>query len=89
MYSRIVSNRRTFLSWKRQLAFVIALSLIVWPTLVRAQSVISSGTTWKDTAGSLIEAHGGGLIKVGSTYYWVGEDHSTANSFSGLNRSYS
>jgi hypothetical protein len=86
MYTRIVSNHRTFLFWKRQLAFAIPLlNLIVWPTLVRAQSIISSGTTWKDTAGSLIEAHGGGLIKVGSTYYWVGEDHSTANSFSGLN----
>jgi hypothetical protein len=85
MYSRIVSNHRTFLSWKRQLAFAALLSLIVWPTVVDAQSVISSGTTWKDTAGSTIEAHGGGMIKVGSTYYWVGEDHSTANSFSGLN----
>jgi hypothetical protein len=86
MYSRIGSNRGSLLPWMGQLPFAMALlNLILWPTAVGAQSVIASGTTWNDTAGSPIEAHGGGLIKVGSTYYWVGEDHSTANSFSGLN----
>jgi len=86
MYSRTGLNRSTFFSWKIRLACATDfLSLTLWPMAVRAQSVIASGVTWNDTAGSPIEAHGGGLIKVGSTYYWVGEDHSTANSFSGLN----
>jgi hypothetical protein len=35
---------------------------------------ITPGTTWNDTSGSLIQAHGGGMIKVGGTYYWFGED---------------
>jgi hypothetical protein len=35
---------------------------------------IAPGTTWNDTQGHRIQAHGGGMIKVGSTYYWFGED---------------
>jgi hypothetical protein len=30
-----------------------------------------------DTAGNLIQAHGGGILKLGNTYYWYGEDKST------------
>ena len=51
-----------------------------------AQSgLIVPGTTWKDTSGNVIEAHGGGLIKVGSTYYWVGEDHTNGFNFQNVN----
>src|SRR5262249_15181894 len=39
-----------------------------------ATVAITPGTTWKDTASHLIQAHGGGMIKVDSTYYWFGED---------------
>ncbi|TFK57697.1 galactan 1,3-beta-galactosidase [Heliocybe sulcata] len=42
--------------------------------LVRAESVIVPGATWTDTSGNAIQAHGGGILKVGSTYYWFGED---------------
>jgi glycosyl hydrolase family 43 len=45
------------------------------PTLASAAAVaITPGTAWKDTAGHPIQAHGGGMIRVGSTYYWFGED---------------
>lgn len=40
---------------------------------------ITSGTTWNDTSGNPIQAHGGGMIKVGSTYYWFGEDKGANN----------
>jgi hypothetical protein len=30
---------------------------------------------WKDTKGNRIEAHGGGFLKVGDTWYWFGEWH--------------
>ncbi|KAG5220644.1 glycoside hydrolase family protein [Salix suchowensis] len=33
-----------------------------------------SGATWTDTSGNVIQAHGGGFLKVGSTWYWHGED---------------
>jgi len=39
-----------------------------------AEVTISPGTAWKDTAGRPIQAHGGGMIKVGATWYWFGED---------------
>jgi hypothetical protein len=40
---------------------------------------IKNGDYWKDTAGNRIEAHGAGVIRVGDTWYWIGEDKS-ANS---------
>jgi len=39
----------------------------------------TNGDYWQDTAGNRIEAHGAGLIRVGSKWYWIGEDKS-ANS---------
>ena len=33
------------------------------------------GVPWLDTDGRPIEAHGGGILRVGDTYYWYGEDH--------------
>jgi hypothetical protein len=33
------------------------------------------GQPWLDTAGEPIEAHGGGVLKVGDTWYWYGENH--------------
>jgi hypothetical protein len=35
---------------------------------------IVSGTAWPDNNGNNVQGHGGNIIKVGSTYYWVGED---------------
>ena len=37
-------------------------------------NVIVSGATWTDTSGNVIQAHGAGMLKVGSTFYWFGED---------------
>jgi hypothetical protein len=55
------------------LAMVVGLSLL--PGTASAAAVaITPGTSWKDTKGNLIQAHGAGMIKVGSTYYWFGED---------------
>ncbi|MEV6855170.1 family 43 glycosylhydrolase [Streptomyces microflavus] len=36
-------------------------------------SVIANDTVWKDTDGNEILAQGGNVLKVGSTYYWVGQ----------------
>ena len=45
-----------------------------------------NGGFWNDTTGKRIEAHGGGLIKVGDTWYWVGEDKShNSGNFRGVN----
>ena len=37
---------------------------------------IANGGFWNDTSGKRIEAHGGGFIQVGDTWYWFGEDKS-------------
>jgi hypothetical protein len=36
--------------------------------------VINPGQIWPDDAGRHIQAHGGGIIKVGNTFYWYGEE---------------
>ncbi|KAI0341845.1 Arabinanase/levansucrase/invertase [Trametopsis cervina] len=56
--------------------FPIVLSLL---TAARSETQIVSGALWTDTSGNPIQAHGAGILKVGSTFYWFGEDK-TANS---------
>jgi beta-xylosidase len=64
---------------------MVALGLCLVPQAASADTVaIAPGTAWKDTHGNPIQAHGGGMIKVGSTYYWFGEDktgESQANAY--------
>jgi hypothetical protein len=36
---------------------------------------IVPGVEWRDTDGAPIEAHGGGVLRVGRRYYWYGENH--------------
>jgi len=42
---------------------------------------ITPGSVWKDTQGNVIQAHGEGIIKVGTTYYWLGEDKTNGSAF--------
>ncbi len=44
--------------------------------LFAAPQVIRPGAVWLDNRGKQIEAHGGGVIKLGDTFYWFGEDRS-------------
>jgi hypothetical protein len=63
-----------------------AIAYVCVTAVALAQSgLILPGATWKDTSGNVIEAHGGGMIKVGSTYYWVGEDHTNGFDFQNIN----
>ncbi len=43
-------------------------------TVSAAPPVIKPGEIWPDDKGNHIQAHGGGIIKRGHTYYWFGED---------------
>ncbi len=40
---------------------------------------ITNDTVWKDTSGNTIYAQGGGMLKVGDTYYWYGTDFQAAH----------
>lgn len=44
-------------------------------------STIVSGVPWKDTDGHFIQAHQGDVVKVGSTYYWIGLDFSGGSDY--------
>lgn len=49
------------------------------PLAHASPQTITPGEIWPDDRGRHIQAHGGGIIKVGDTYYWFGEDRSKDN----------
>jgi hypothetical protein len=65
--------RRTLLVAAVAVLAVAGAGLVPY-TASAATVAITPGTAWKDTQGHPIQAHGGGMIKVGATYYWFGED---------------
>lgn len=40
-----------------------------------------NGVQWADTDGNPIQAHGGGMLKVGEDYYWYGENRNPDGTF--------
>ena len=46
----------------------------------RKNTSIKSGELWRDDSGRHINAHGGGVLKYGDTYYWFGEHKSDRTS---------
>jgi len=45
-----------------------------WNEQQKKKKVIRSGELWFDDGGRHINAHGGGIMKYGDTYYWFGEN---------------
>src|SRR5580698_3987598 len=67
-------------------AFLLAILAVAFCSFTtNAQSIISPGATWNATNGSMITAHGGQILKEGSTYYWIGEVDSSGGGFAGIN----
>ncbi|TAN14563.1 MAG: hypothetical protein EPN37_11535 [Chitinophagaceae bacterium] len=54
-------------------AAVISCQVVTGQQLQR-RGIITPGSLWLDNNRNTIQAHGGGIILVGSTYYWFGED---------------
>ncbi|MBO9563821.1 MAG: family 43 glycosylhydrolase [Niastella sp.] len=48
--------------------------LLTASTYAQKNTVIRPGEEWPDDKGNHIQAHGGGIIKIGKTYYWYGEE---------------
>ncbi|MFJ4642217.1 RICIN domain-containing protein [Streptomyces bobili] len=46
-----------------------------------APQTIANGTQFTDTSGNPVHAHGGGVLKVGTYYYWFGENRNADNTF--------
>ncbi|MFE2514435.1 RICIN domain-containing protein [Streptomyces mirabilis] len=72
---------------RRVYAILVALCCAVAAALATAgpaqaaAQTITNGTQFSDTSGNAAHAHGGGVIKVGSYYYWFGEDRNADNTF--------
>ena len=72
---------------RRAYAILLSLCLAVIGALATAgpaaaaSQTVTNGTQFTDTSGNIVHAHGGGVIKVGSYYYWFGEDRNSDNTF--------
>lgn len=65
-------------SWR--IAVLLCLTVISLPAQDRNQNVIVPGQLW--TAGDAsLQAHSAGIIKVGVTWYWIGENKTHGSSF--------
>jgi hypothetical protein len=67
------------------LACVLVLAVAGMPAAATMQTIVPGGD-WRAVDGSTIEAHEGGVLQVGGTYYLYGTDRSQNNSgFLGIN----
>ncbi|MGW0609222.1 RICIN domain-containing protein [Streptomyces sp. NPDC002788] len=72
---------------RRAYAVLLALCLALAGALATAgpaqaaPQTLTNGTQFTDTSGNPVHAHGGGVIKVGSYYYWFGEHRNADNTF--------
>lgn len=48
---------------------------------IAAPVTITNGIQFTATNGSIVHAHGGGVLKVGNYYYWFGENRTSDNKF--------
>lgn len=56
-------------------ALLLLLSLVqLHNSQAQKQTVIKPGELWPDDQGNHVQAHGGGIIRIGKTYYWYGEE---------------
>jgi hypothetical protein len=56
---------------------IVTLMLSSRPAL--SAETFHPGALWPDNRGQHIQAHGGGILKVGDTFFWFGEDRSQDN----------
>lgn len=60
-------------------ALVLACTLTLTLTSATgAEAIIRNDTFWKDTSGTPIYSQGGGMLKIGATYYWYGVRYAEA-----------
>ncbi len=59
-----------------QLSTVIICLFITATSHAQSKTAILPGEVWPDNQGKHVQAHGGGIIKIGKLYYWYGEERS-------------
>jgi hypothetical protein len=65
------------------IAVIVAVGVVaVAGTPAQAAPVtVTNGTQFTDTSGGVVHAHGGGVLQVGSYYYWFGENRNANDTF--------
>ncbi len=56
-----------------------AVAVLLSGLTAKAAETIRPGELWPDNRGQHIQAHGGGILKMGDTFYWFGEDRGQTN----------
>jgi hypothetical protein len=54
--------------------FLPSLTAVLFCIAAHPAETIKPGEVWPDDRGEHIQAHGGGVIQLGRTFYWFGED---------------
>lgn len=73
---------RTTFRASLSLILCLAITLALLPVGGKAEAAplsLLNAIQFKNTSGGMVQAHGGGMIKVGSYYYWVGENRDGTN----------
>ena len=73
-------RRRSIAAALLTAATVVATTVTAAPAHAAAVTV-TNASQFTDTSGNLVHAHGGGVVKVGSYYYWFGENRNSDNTF--------
>lgn len=60
--------------FSRLLIVVLSATLLPQISVAATHTRIKPGAIWRDTQGHIIEAHGGGILHFGHTWYWFGTD---------------
>jgi hypothetical protein len=58
---------------------VLTLAALFSCLAAKSAETFTPGELWPDNRGQHIQAHGGGILKVGDTFYWFGEDRGQTN----------
>ncbi|WP_203817503.1 RICIN domain-containing protein [Paractinoplanes ferrugineus] len=67
--------------WRLVAALVLASVLVAPVPALAAAVTVTNGTQFTDTSGAGVHAHGGGVLQVGSYYYWFGENRNSNDTF--------
>jgi hypothetical protein len=58
---------------------VLGICAVARVVVAAEPGLIKPAEIWPDDRGQHVQAHGGGILKLGDVYYWFGEDRSRAN----------